>query len=95
MNLKEYLGALGFKQSFIQDLTEMISDINKMIMADTSLKEGFLIGHSYFVPSELPSNPDSWLNEILNYEIMPLLEEYWFDNEDSLDEAKNILGITS
>lgn len=91
----KHLEDLGFKQSFIQDLTEMISAINEMIMGDPSLKEGFLIGHSYFVPTELPANPESWLDDILSFEIMPLLEEYWFDNEDRLYEAKNILGLNS
>jgi len=91
---KEHLITLGFKQSFNQNITDKISDVNAMILGDPSLKEGFLIGHSYFLPTELPTDPESWLEDVLKFEILPLLEEYWFDNDDRLSEAKNILDIT-
>jgi len=91
---KEHLITLGFEQSFNQNITDKISAVNAMILGDPSLKEGFLIGHSYFVPTELPTDPESWLEDVLKFEILPLLEEYWFDNDDRLNEAKNILGIT-
>jgi len=91
---KEHLITLGFEQSFNQNITDKISAVNVMILGDPSLKEGFLIGHSYFVPIELPTDPESWLEDVLKFEILPLLEEYWFDNDDRLNEAKNILGIT-
>lgn len=91
---KEHLITLGFEQSFNQNITDKISAVNAMILGDPSLKEGFLIGHSYFVPTELPTDPESWLEDVLKFEILSLLEEYWFDNDDRLNEAKNILGIT-
>lgn len=89
-----YLSLIGFEQEVINGLVEKISAINSLIMGDPSLKEGFLIGHSYFVAIEKPNDPELWISEIINYEILPLLEEYWFDNDERLNEAKNILGLT-
>ena len=40
---------------------------------------------------ELPADQMSWLREIVDYEILPLLAEYWFDNEDRLSAASSVL----
>jgi 5-methylcytosine-specific restriction protein B len=88
-----YLKNLGFENSFIQNLTEKINHINGLIMGDPSLKEGFLVGHSYFISKDLPAEPEQWLEDIFNYEILPLLEEYWFDNQERLADIRTTLGF--
>ena len=61
------------------------------IAKDDSLGEGFCIGHSYFC------NPDSypaWIENIVKYEINPMLEEYWFDNKEKAEtEKKKLLDL--
>ena len=47
------------------------------ITADDSLGEGFCIGHSYFCNFDEPD--DQTLSGIVEYELIPLLKEYWFD----------------
>lgn len=64
-----------------------------MIGKDPALGSGFLMGHSYFVTQVLPEVPESWLSEIFDFEILPLLEEYWFDDDDKIRSAKEILGL--
>ena len=56
-----------------------IKDLNDTIAKDETLGEGFCIGHSYFcglTPEELN---DEALSSIVEYDIIPLIKEYWFD----------------
>jgi len=43
------------------------------------LGSGFQIGHSFFCNCDKIT--DDWYKSVLKYEIIPLLDEYWFDNE--------------
>ena len=55
--------------------------LNDAIADDASLGNGFCIGHSYFC--NLNSKiTDQELVEIVNYDIIPMLREYWFDNDN-------------
>ena len=74
----------GFKnrQAAIQNtkfdaLVSMVELLNKAVAVDASLGVGFRIGHSYFCTSELVD--DAWLSSVVEYELIPLLLEYWFD----------------
>lgn len=57
--------------------------LNKQIKEDSSLGDGFMIGHSYFCPKELTINygTQEWYEQIIDYEIGPMIEEYWFDKD--------------
>ena len=70
-------------------LIEKIKELNKEIIIDTSLGEGFCIGHSYFTGQEICN--DEWLRAIINYDIIPMLKEYWFDEPSKRDHWENIL----
>ena len=50
-----------------------------MISNDESLGDGFCIGHSYFCNLSLDTIDDQVLSGIVEYELIPLLKEYWFD----------------
>ena len=65
-------------------LIEQIIELNKEIAEDVSLGKGFRIGHSYFIPENSSDVDDHWLSDVVNYEIIPLLEEYWFDETDKI-----------
>lgn len=80
--------------SIISRIQVMMQDVNKLIKDDHSLGIGFTIGHSYFcTPPSDGKSKKQWLDNVLLYEIVPLLEEYWFDQPDQLSKAKNILGM--
>ena len=84
-----------FKNKFDNDydnLIEIIKKINDAIENDKSLGSGFKIGHSYFCPDikDRKGNKKD-LEDIITYEIIPLLEEYWYDDEDSILQWKNAL----
>ena len=57
----------------------IMSIVNREISVDESLGEGFCIGHSYFCNLQPDTIDDSWLYGVVEYELLPLLKEYWFD----------------
>ena len=59
-------------------LVSAVRKLNEAIAADPALGRGFRIGHSYFCPGKGgPADPAS----VVKYELAPLVEEYWFDDE--------------
>jgi 5-methylcytosine-specific restriction protein B len=58
-------------------LIQCVEQLNTAIAGDESLGEGFCIGHSYFC--NLKKVNDQVLYAIVEYELIPLLKEYWFD----------------
>ena len=58
-------------------LIDCVEMLNVEIAGDESLGEGFCIGHSYFC--ELKEASEQTLSGIIEFELAPLLKEYWFD----------------
>ena len=54
------------------------------IARDESLGEGFCIGHSYFCNLEIAD--DKALHRIVEFELVPLLKEYWFDEQKKAND---------
>jgi hypothetical protein len=59
-------------------LISIVEKLNAEIGKDASLGDGFRIGHSYFCANENNIDND-WLRDVVEYELVPLLNEYWFD----------------
>lgn len=79
----KYLENCGAEEELINRIIKKISYINEIILKDVNLGKGFCIGHSYFCDY----NGDSkWYEDIINYEIKPLLEEYYADDESDVVE---------
>ncbi|MET3682908.1 5-methylcytosine-specific restriction protein B [Alkalibacillus flavidus] len=57
-----------------------IKHLNHEIVKD--LGTGFQIGHSYFVSDAYKTDTVKHLAEVIEYEIIPQLFEYWFDDEE-------------
>lgn len=72
-----------------RDLISKILKLNIDISNDESLGEGFRIGHSYFCTNE--DITDEFLNNIVEYEIIPLIKEYWFDEPSKVKYWSQIL----
>lgn len=74
------------------ELIKLIVELNKEIIEDESLGEGFCIGHSYFCGQTVCD--DDWMKEVIAYDIIPMLKEYWFDNKEKVVYwEKKLLGI--
>jgi 5-methylcytosine-specific restriction protein B len=70
-------------------LVGKIKELNKEIAADPSLGKGFCIGHSYFCGQQ--DCTDEWLRSVVDYDILPMLSEYWFDDSSKFQRWENIL----
>ena len=73
----------------LNELIEKVKELNKEIARDKSLGKGFCIGHSYFCGRDVCS--DEWLHSIVDYDILPMLSEYWFDDTAKIQTWENVL----
>lgn len=72
-------------------LIACVESLNGVIASDESLGEGFCIGHSYFC--NIDTVTDAVLSNIVEYELVPLLKEYWFDEPIKVkDWSSNLRG---
>lgn len=60
-------------------LIQCVENLNEHIAADESLGDSFCIGHSYFCGLSAEEVTDEKLSSIVEYELIPMLKEYWFD----------------
>ncbi len=79
----------GLNNETLNELVSKVKDLNREIAADKSLGKGFCIGHSYFCGRDVCT--DEWLHSIVDYDILPMLSEYWFDDANKLQRWENIL----
>jgi 5-methylcytosine-specific restriction protein B len=80
----------GLANETFDDLISKIKDLNNEIAKDKSLGSGFCIGHSYFCGAKKCT--EEWMKAIVEYEILPMLSEYWFDDNTKLQRWENILN---
>lgn len=71
-------------------LVDEIKKVNKEITEDPSLGPGFEIGHSYFC-FDGKKIDDSEVKAIIEYDLLPLIQEYWFDDKAKVDECADAL----
>jgi hypothetical protein len=81
----------GMPEQLAQRIIERLSEVNAHITADQkNLGRGYTIGHSFFCPSAGAVSPslfpafewEGWYRDVVQTEIAPLLNEYWFDEAD-------------
>ena len=73
-------------------ITTRMTALNKAVGDDrANLGPGYRIGHSFFVPPEDFEYDPGWYRRIVETEILPLLEEYWIDEPDQVDNWRQQL----
>lgn len=81
------------KETFNKLISQII-EINKEIVKDHSLGKGFQIGHSYFCSKEREECTIEWMRSVVEFDIIPTLSEYWFDDPEKLDTCeKELRGV--
>ena len=88
-------GFRAYQESLENDkfnrLIAAVEKLNQYIKNDETLGEGFMIGHSYFCGLAPEEVDDVTLAGIVEYEILPLIGEYWFDEPSKLaDRSEEI-----
>lgn len=79
---RSYQGGVG--SSRLDRLVSCVKRLNEDISADESLGDGFRIGHSYLCGLDSDAIEEGALSDIVEYELLPLLREYWFDDPEKL-----------
>ena len=79
----------GLNSETLNELISRIKELNYEIANDKTLGKGFCIGHSYFCSHDICT--DEWLHSVVEYDILPMLGEYWFDDTSRLQKWENIL----
>ncbi len=74
----------GLENDKFNKLIDCVISLNQKIADDDSLGEGFCIGHSYFC--DIEEIKENTLTDIVEFEIIPLLKEYWFDEPSKVKE---------
>jgi 5-methylcytosine-specific restriction protein B len=82
--MKPGFGSAGFRQyqktlesKPFDRLVACTEELNAAIAEDEALGEGFCIGHSFFCNLEKAGTKE--LSRIVEFELAPLLAEYWYD----------------
>jgi len=72
------------------DIERRMTELNNRIETDPQLGKQFKIGHSYVTPVQRleAEGTRNWFAQIVETEIGPLLEEYWFDAPEKAREAR-------
>ena len=76
----------GLASEKFDRLVACIVKLNEAIASDESLGDGFCIGHSYFCRMSSDDVTDERISAIVDYELVPMLREYWFDEPSKVDE---------
>jgi 5-methylcytosine-specific restriction protein B len=84
----------GVEEALASDIERRITELNDQIAADTPrLGKQFRIGHSYVTPVHQldAGSTRRWFQQVVETEIGPLLEEYWFDSPEEARQATSRL----
>ena len=83
-SFKNYIN--NIQNECFEHVVHSIQELNHVISNDNSLGKGFCIGHSYFCNLSSEDCSNEILSNIIEYDIIPMLKEYWFDNEDKFNK---------
>ncbi|WP_232323402.1 McrB family protein [Photobacterium sp. J15] len=83
----------GIDIGFLEMIEQRLVSLNNEISDDRNLGPQFKIGHSYVTPplNTKIEDSSSWFHGVVEYEIGPLLEEYWFDDIERANKARDTL----
>lgn len=84
---RKWMKGHGASDNLIQLVATRIQSLNTHISEDSHLGPAFQIGHSFFCPKEkddFTAHGKDWFREVVETEIIPLLEEYWYDSPEKV-----------
>lgn len=93
----QHVSGLGYDLDLLETYGERIRKLNQAITDDSALGRQYCIGHSFLTPAGERQNTDldtrQWWRRVVETDIKPLLEEYWFDRPEAAYEAvRKLLG---
>ena len=88
---QDHLKEKGIQEHLVETIVDRLRELNTKIADKQELGPGpgYQIGHSYFCGSK--NGDEDWYKNIIKYEIIPLLNEYWFDKPTKVEEVEEQL----
>lgn len=83
----------GIPMRFLRKLGQRMTELNNELATDSRLGPQYKIGHSYFTPpaNERVLDEETWYNDVIQSEVGPLLEEYWYDDPRRAQDVREKL----
>ena len=89
---RQFLVDQGAESTLIEKVVDRMAGLNRQIADDTkNLGPGYEIGHSYFSPGDGIKPDEAWFRRVVDLEIVPLLQEYWLDNDRKVRQQREAL----
>lgn len=86
---KGFLKGVNVENALIDKISSRMNRLNAEIAEDLGV--GFKIGHSFFTPNSETIPNNDWFTDVVEFEIKPLLDEYYFDDSVQVDTKIAIL----
>jgi 5-methylcytosine-specific restriction enzyme B len=91
-SFRKSLSDAGAGAQLVNKIVGRMGALNEVIAADTkNLGPGYQIGHSFFCLRNGIEPDENWYRRVVESEIVPLIQEYWFDNEQKVKEQRSAL----
>lgn len=92
---QEWLRARRMPVVMLRRIVDRMRELNDEISSDNLLGPAFRIGHSFFCPrgDDFSALDAKWFGDIVETEIIPLLQEYWFDAPEKVRNAADRLRV--
>ena len=89
-NFKKFLLDKKVSSTVVDKIINNMESINQKISDETlDLGPGYSIGHSFFCPTNSDlSYGIEWYKKVIDNQIIPLLEEYYFDRPEKVEELR-------
>lgn len=93
--LRYMIEKTGLSEKLLNKINKGMNKLNEFVAQDRMLGSAFAIGHSYLTHHKAIPESEGlvWYQNIIDTEIKPLLEEYWFDEKDKLNKAMKLITI--
>jgi 5-methylcytosine-specific restriction protein B len=93
----QHVSGLGYDLDLLERYGERVSRLNEVITKDTALGRQYCVGHSYFTPAvsleETGLDTVGWWRRVIETDVRPLLDEYWFDRPEVAEaECRKLLA---
>jgi 5-methylcytosine-specific restriction protein B len=86
-----FLSGRGIPDNLIAHIQESMKALNTEIIKDADLGRGFCVGHSYFCGLTSEDEVEDAYNRLIDYEVAPLLREYWYEGARAEDWRLRLL----
>ncbi|WP_195914060.1 AAA family ATPase [Planomicrobium sp. YIM 101495] len=70
----------------VSKIQQTVEKLNHEIINDYQLGSGYAIGHSFFSAKPEDMSENHWFDGIMSFEILPLLQEYFFDRPEIVEQ---------